>query len=73
MNAGHGGADGSLDEAWRVLAEIREALEEVLPPGWLRPSDEMPHLLSAETDALIAAIQAMAKVIPPEALSDRIV
>ena len=73
MSNEQGQADRSSEEAWRVLGEIREALEQVLPPGWVRPSDETPRLLSAEVDTLVAAIRSMAKVIPPDALTDRIV
>ncbi|MCB8884011.1 hypothetical protein ACELLULO517_27495 [Acidisoma cellulosilytica] len=63
----------SSDEAWEALGMIRSALEDVLPPGWLRPADETAHVVSAEVEAIIAAIHEMAIVIPAEDLVDRVV
>lgn len=61
------------EEAWAVLRAIRDALEERLPPGWMRPSAELPASVAAELNAVIAAIEAMAEAIPPERLTERIV
>ena len=63
----------SPDEVWEALGLIRDALEEVLPPGWLRPATETAHVVSAEVDALIAAIHEMAIAIPDEELIARVV
>jgi hypothetical protein len=66
-------AAGTSPDVWEALGMIRSALEDALPPGWLRPADETPHVVSAEVEAIIAAIREMAIVIPPEDLVDRIV
>lgn len=66
-------ADRSSDQVWDALALIRETLEELLPPGWVRPAEETPRTVSAELAAIEAAIRAMAAVIPPERLTERLV
>jgi hypothetical protein len=66
-------ADRPSEDVWVVLGMIRDALEESLPPGWVRPAGETPNVVSAEVDVLVAAIHLMAKAIPPERLNDRIV
>jgi hypothetical protein len=66
-------ADQSPQEVWDALGTIRDALEDILPPGWLRPTDETAHIVSAEVDAIVIAIREMAAVIPPEELVDRVV
>lgn len=61
------------EEVWAALRAIRDALEARLPPGWMRPSAELPASVAAEVNAVIAAIDAMADAIPPERLTERIV
>lgn len=73
MRDERGRTDGSSEEACRVLGEVHEALEQVLPPGLVRPASETLSLISMELDAVIAAIRSMAEVIPSEVLTDRIV
>ncbi|MCB8878268.1 hypothetical protein [Acidisoma silvae] len=68
-----GEPDKSPDEVWEVLGLIRNALEGALPPGWIRPADETPRVVSAEVEAIIMAIHEMAIVIPAEELVDRAV
>lgn len=66
-------SDRAHEEVWAALRAIRQALEARLPPGWMRPSAEIPSSVSAEINAVIAAIDAMADAIPPERLTERVV
>jgi hypothetical protein len=65
--------DPSAEAVRDALAVVRQALEEVLPPGWVRPADETPAAIAAEIDAIVSAIRAMAAAIPPERLDERVV